>query len=340
MRTVLVTQSPSHPVRTDLFANELASRGTYEVTRLDLPAGQEAKVDEGRIVDALDGCQAWYKRAGSAPRTILEAAPDLQLVALYGSGFDSVDIPAATENGVAVTHSPTAPGPAVVEHVFLLVFTLLRNLPAVLDRTDAGVWERTPGKELGRSVIGVVGLGTTGFGVARRAGRCFDADVLGYDPYVTGDRQSPIYPRYSRETVTDAGVELVGLHPLFDRSDIVVVTVPLTDETRRMIGDEELALLGDGYLVNTARGGIVDEPALVDAVEGDRIGGVALDVLQAEPPPSDHPLFDNESVIITPHIASVTEGFFERSPRLAAEKIDTFFRGRTPDGLLNPEITE
>lgn len=344
MARVLATYSDSHPIRLDILQEEL---GNTSLTELELPAGG-LKVGEDKIINAVrknepDGI---YMRPGHITQDVLDSAPNLKVIALSGSGYDHVDLTAATEDGVVVTHSPGAPGPAVMEHTFGFIFSLLRNLPDLYKQMDKGKWmdarEDVGQKltELSSCTLGVIGLGTIGLDVAQGATRQFDSEVIGYDPYVTGQLESPVWPRVDRETIEEQGIELVELKELCERSDIVTIHVPLTEETRNLISEEELKELEGGYLINTSRGGVIDEDDLAKAVQRDQLAGVALDVLENEPPSPNNPLFDKSNVFITPHIAGVTDAFLERSASLGATKILSVLNEEEPNTVLNPRVFE
>jgi D-3-phosphoglycerate dehydrogenase len=338
MADVLVCDNESHPMSVEEFDASLAG---YGVDHVELPSGSlDVTIDTGRY--DLSGYRALYIRVGEVTADVLDAAPDLELVATVGSGYDHVDVDAATERGVVVTHTPEAPAPGVVEHTFGLIVSLLHELPELFSATAAGEWSRARRSvaELHGRTVGVVGLGTVGARVAFAASRTFDADVLGYDPYVTGEAESEVYPRVDREEVEAAGVELVGRDALFRRADLVTLHVPLTERTRGSVGRAELSAIEDGYLVNTSRGAVVDEPALIEAVEDGALAGVALDVMATEPPDPDNPLLGAENVYVTPHVAGGTEGFSERSARRNAERIRETLEGGRPDGLLNPGVLD
>lgn len=340
MPSVLITRSRARPVREDVLRETLPADwriGVHEVGEAGIEHGSTAA-----LAAAADGHDALVLRPGSATRELFEGAPSLRALAVYGSGYDRVDLEAATEHGVVVTHSPGAPGPAVVEYTTAAMTLLLRDLLGIHERTTAGEWDaaRDMGRELGRTTVGIVGLGTIGLEVARRAG-AVGAEILGYDPYVAGERtDSEIYPRTDRATVEDAGVELVGLAELCERAEVLSLHAPLTADTRGMIGAEELAAMEGGHLINVARGGVVDEAALAAAIEDGRLAGVVLDVLSAEPPEPDDPLLTAPDVLVTPHVAGVTDGYLERGARLAGEKIETILAGGRPETVVNPAVFE
>ena len=340
MPDVLITRSETHPVEVDRVRRELEG---YAVETVSLPPGGLHVGSEDDLIDALSDHRALLLRPGRATRRLFEEAPDLSIVAIHGSGYDHVDVGAATEHGVVVTHSPEAPAPAVVEHTFGTIFTLLRDFPGLYEATNRGEWDdaRRNMPELGRRTLGVVGLGTIGFDVARTAATAFGATVLGYDPYVTGDRSSPIFPRHDPDEIEAAGIEVVpDLDAFLDAADVVTLHPPLTDETAGLIGAAELDRLAGGYLVNMARGGIVDEAALLGAVEAGTLAGVATDVLEHEPPDPTDPILTSPRVLVTPHIAGVSDGYFDRAARVASAKIRTRLEGGRPEFALNPEVLE
>ena len=338
MYSVLATTSRSRPTRADLVADALPDGWCFETHEL-----REAGIERGStdaLARAATGHDALILRPGVADRELFERAPSLRALAVYGSGYTRVDLEAATDHGVVVTHSPGAPGPAVVGYTLSVMTLLLRDLLGIHARTTAGEWDAATGmgRELGRSTVGVLGLGTVGFDVARRAAD-LGATVLGHDPYVAGERSdSALYPRVDRETVEAAGVELVGFDALFERAELLSLHAPLTEDTRNAVGSDQLSALSDGYLINVARGGIVDEEALLRAVESGTLGGVALDVMREEPPAADDPLLTAPDVLVTPHVAGVTEGYLERGARLAAEKVETVLTGGRPDATVNPSV--
>jgi D-3-phosphoglycerate dehydrogenase len=316
----------------------------FDIRELEVEAGGIRKRVDDELIEALDGCEALLLRPGMVNRTVLERTPDLRVVALTGSGYDNVDVGAATEHGVAVIHTPENPGPSVAEHTIGMSIYLLRGYPEKVQQIRQGNWdevrERVTG--LGQSTVGVAGLGTIGFEVARLASQEFGSDVVGYDPYVTGEETSSMYPRWSREEVEDIDVDIVDdFLELCRRSDIVTLHVPLTSDTRGLVGTTELDAISDGILINTSRGGVVDEGALVDALEsGTFTGKAALDVLVDEPPEPDDPLLGFDSVYITPHVAGVTDRPQKKSIGRTAEKIRTALDGRLPDTVVNPEAFE
>lgn len=332
---VVVSHSDSHPVAVDRFRDSLPG---HEVDAVELPPGRATASGEP-LRDAVADAAALFCRPGQVDAALLDAAPDLRVVAAHGSGTDHVDVDAATARGVVVTHNPEAVAPGVVEYVAGASVALLRDWPAVPNRTAAGGWDKrgAAGGEVGDRTVGVLGLGEIGFRVARLLRDGFGATVLGSDPAVAGDRDHPVYPRHDRAEVEAAGVELVSRAALFERADLVTLHVPLTAETRGLVGADELAALA-GYLINTARGPVVDEDALLAALEAGTVRGAALDVRAEEPPPADDPLAGHPRTFVTPHVAGPTESYLRRAAERGAEKVRAALAGERPNYVVNPGV--
>jgi D-3-phosphoglycerate dehydrogenase len=237
---------------------------------------------------------------------LMAAAPQLVLVARAGIGVDNIDVDAATRRGVAVVNAPGANTVSAAEQTFALLLALLRRVTLAVQSMRSGGWDRKRfiGTELDGKTLSAFGLGRIGQRVARIA-RAFGMEVLACDPYV------------SRELAAELGVSLTTLEDALQRADVVSLHMPLTEDTRRMINAERLALMKPtAVLVNTARGGLVDEEALVQAVESGRVAGAALDVFDKEPLPADSPLRSSDKIVITPHLAASTA---EAQERVATE---------------------
>jgi D-3-phosphoglycerate dehydrogenase len=224
---------------------------------------------------------------------LFDALPDLRVVGKPGSGIDNVDVAAATERGVTVTHTPGMNADSVGEFVVGTLVSLLRTVGPSEAHLRAGGW-RSPdwwGRELRGETVGLLGLGATGTATAERL-RPFGPDLVAHDPYVDEARADAL------------GVELVDRGTLFDRASVLSVHTRLTDETRGLVDADALARLGeDGVLVNTARAAVVDRDALHDALREGRLAGAVLDVFHEEPPSPDDPVFGFENVLATPHLA-------------------------------------
>ena len=246
------------------------------------------------------------------PAAVFEAAPLLRVVARYGVGVDRVDLAAAARHGVTVTVTPGANANAVAELTLALLFALARPLAAGRDGVRAGEWPALPGCELRGRTLGLLGLGRIGRLVAEK-GRALGMLVLAHDPYAR-----------------DGGrAELVSLETLVAASDFLSLHLPLTDETRGVVGCGLLARMKPGAaLVNTARGGLVDEAALVWALEEGPLRAAALDVLEEEPPPPGHPLLGRDDVLVTPHMGPHTAEATTAMGRIALDELLAVLSGR------------
>ena len=226
---------------------------------------------------------------------LIEAGPRLVVIGRAGVGVDNVDLDAATRAGVTVVNAPTGNTIAAAEHTLALLLGLARRVAAADASVRRGKWQRAPfeGVEVRGKTLGLIGLGKIGLAIADRA-RGLEMTVVGHDPYVTAEQASL------------HGVELVDLDVLLARSDFVSVHVPLTHATKHLIGRATIAKMKPGaFVLNTARGGIVDEAALADALLSGQVGGAAIDVFETEPP-KDSPLLSAPNTILTPHLGAST----------------------------------
>jgi D-3-phosphoglycerate dehydrogenase len=284
------------------------------------------------LLDAVADANALIVRSGTeVTREVFEAAPDLIIVGRAGIGVDNIDIEAATDNGVIVANAPEGNVRAAAEHTVAMAFATARSIPQAHIRLSDGEWAKGDflGTEVNDKTLGVVGFGRVGQEVAKRLGNV-GMDIVAFDPYISEDRAAQL------------GAELVdSLEDCLDRADFLSIHTPLTDETENMISDEQLARLEDGYVVNCARGGIVDEPALAAAVEDGTLRGAAVDVFAEEPVSPDNPLLAVDDVIVTPHLGASTEAAQENVATSTAEQIVAAFEGEPVANALNaPSVDE
>jgi len=242
------------------------------------------------------------------PRDLLARLPDLQLLVTTGMKNASIDVPAAGELGITVCGTPLAGG-STVELTWALIMAVTRDIPGEDSRTRAGRWQQYLPVDLAGSTLGVVGLGRLGRRVSAIA-NAFGMKVLAWSRHLTA------------AAAADHGAEYAGLQELFERSDIVTVHVPLSDSSRGLVGAGELRLLGpDGFLVNTSRGPVVDQAALVDALRAGTIAGAALDVFDVEPLPADHPLCHTPRTVLSPHVGFVSKNNYQLAYGGAVEDV-------------------
>jgi D-3-phosphoglycerate dehydrogenase len=255
---------------------------------------------------------------------VLEAGRNLKVVARAGIGLDNVDVAAATRLGVLVVNAPQSNVISAAEHTVALVLAQARNIPQAHVRLREGHWDRSrfQGTELYGKTLGIVGLGRVGALVAQRL-NAFGMHLLAYDPYVSRDRAAQM------------GVELASLSEVLARADVVTIHLPKTAETTGLIGERELAAMKPGArLVNTARGGIVDELALAKAVESGHLAGAALDVF-VEEPTTQSPLFDVDGVVVTPHLGASTAEAQDKAGLAIAEQLILALSGQFVPNAVN-----
>ncbi|HEY8449260.1 MAG TPA: phosphoglycerate dehydrogenase [Bacillota bacterium] len=284
------------------------------------------------LEEAVRDADALITRSNTnVTRELLAAAPRLRVVGRAGVGIDNIDLEAATERGIVVINVAGGNSVAVAEHVFGLLLGLCRHILAADRSVREGRWERSRfvGDELRGKTIGIVGLGRVGGEVAVRAS-AFGMRVIAYDPYIPLSRFQSL------------GAERIGtLEDLLAAADIVTLHTPLTDETRGMIDREALRRMKRGaYLINAARGSIVDEAALVEALESGHLAGAAIDVF-AQEPPGDHPFYRLPNVVLTPHLGGSTREALDYNTRTIAEQVAQALRGQPVRGAVNlPQISD
>lgn len=260
---------------------------------------------------------------------LIDRAPNLRAIAKPGSGIDNIDVEAATDAGVVVLHTPGMNAVAVSEFTVGAILAHYREIPAAEDHLETGGWRSQAwwGTELRGKTVGLVGLGATGFETAKRIAP-FCEEILVHDPYVDDERIDAVGgSRRSKEA-------------LVAESDVVSLHVRLTPDTRGLIGEAELDAMGeDALLVNTARGAVVEEEPLIDAVESGSIGGAVLDVFHEEPPDPDHPLVGHPDVLATPHLAGATVETRTRMLNVTARNLVAVLDGEPVDQeyVANPE---
>ncbi|HUH03626.1 MAG TPA: phosphoglycerate dehydrogenase [Kofleriaceae bacterium] len=242
---------------------------------------------------------------------IIEAASQLEIIGRAGIGVDNIDIPAASRRGILVENAPSGNSVTTAEHAICLLLSLARHIPQATASMKASKWEKNKfeGSEIFGKTLGVIGLGNIGRIAADRA-QGLHMKVIGHDPFI------------GKEAAERLGVELVSVDELLERSDFITIHTPLTDTTRGLLDARALARTKKGVLiVNAARGGIIDEGALVEALNSGHVGGAALDVFVKEPPPADHPLIGHPKVICTPHLGASTD---EAQQKVAVEVAEQF----------------
>ena len=263
------------------------------------------------LILGLDDCDA----------DVIARADRLRVISRYGSGVDKVDIEAATARGIVVTNTPGVNRIAVAELTIGLMFCLARRIPQVVSNARAGVWTRAQGWELYEKTLGLIGLGAIGREVASRAA-ALGMHVIAHDPYAAGG--------------PDRSADLVDLETVLRESHVISLHCATTPETTNMINAERLAQMRDGaYVVNTARGELVDEKALYDALVSGKLAGAASDVFWNEPP-EDSPLLTLDNFLPTLHMAGTTQESVQRMAMLAAQNVVDVLHGELSGYAVNP----
>src|SRR4051794_9212845 len=279
------------------------------------------------IIGGYDGLAV--RSATKVTADVLDAAANLKVIGRAGIGVDNVDIPAATARGIVVMNTPFGNSITTAEHAVAMMFALARDLPAADASTQAGKWEknRFMGVELTNKMLGLIGAGNIGSIVADRA-RGLRMKVIAYDPFLTPER------------AIDLGVEKVALDELLARADFITLHTPLTNQTRNILSRENLARTRPGVrIVNCARGGLIDEAALKDALASGHVAGAALDVFVEEPAKAN-PLFGTPGLIATPHLgASTTEAQVNVAIQVAEQMSEFLTRGGVTNALNMPSLS-
>jgi D-3-phosphoglycerate dehydrogenase len=288
------------------------------------PYGRPLKAAEVReLLDDVDGYIAGLDEVDASA---LEAADRLRIIARYGVGIDRVDVDAATAKGIMVTNTPGANSAAVAELTIAFILSLARHIIRANEAVRRGGWPVLDGVGIRGKTIGLIGFGSVGREVARRL-KSFDCRLLAFDPYV------------ETQVADEYGASLVSLETLASEADFVSLHAPATEATVGMINEGFLLLMKKGaFLINTARGDLVDEQALIAALESGRLQGAALDCFSREPPDRNGRLFQLPSVVVTPHTAAHTDDAMNQMGWIALGCCLAALRGETPDHIVNPEV--
>ncbi len=312
-----------------LVSDSLSQRGIDILKK----AGLHVDVKTGMPPEELKACIGEYhgliiRSATKVTADIVDAAASLRVVGRAGSGLDNVDKTAATKKGIVVMNTPGGNTVTTAEHTIALLFALARQIPQATASMKAGKWDkkRFMGVELYNKTIGIVGIGNIGKQVAKRA-LALGMNVIGYDPYL------------SEENAKEMGIEKVELPALFKHSDFITVHTPITADTKNLICNRTIKEMKDGVrIINCARGGIVDEADLYDALKGGKVAGAALDVFEKEPP-GDNPLLTLDNVICTPHLGAATEEAQENvAVAISEQVVDYLVNGVIRNAVNFPSV--
>ncbi len=297
-----------------LVADKIAQEGIDMLSQY-AQVDVKLKQKEEQIIPIIKDYEAMIVRSQTRVTAgIIEAGPKLQVIGRAGVGVDNIDIDAATRRGIIVVNAPTGNTISAAEHTIALMLALARNIPQANKSLKSCLWRRSDfmGTEVKGKTLGIIGLGNVGSEVAVRA-HGFDMKVMGHDPFISTERAANLQ------------VELVPLEQLFKDSDFITLHIPLTESTKGFIGVKEIAMMKPAArIINTARGGLIDEEALVKAIDEKKIAGAAIDVFAKEPC-TESILFKNDNIIVTPHLgASTTEAQTLAATEIVKQIIDVF----------------
>ncbi len=294
---------------------------------VDVKVGM-SKEELKEVISEYDGIV--IRSATKLTRDILEHASNLKAIGRAGIGVDNVDIPFATEKGIVVMNTPQGNTITTAEHTISMMMALSRNIPQATASLKSGKWEKSKfmGTELFNKTLGIVGLGNIGTIVANRA-LGLKMKVIGYDPYI------------NEENAAKKGVKLVSLDTLFRESDYITIHTPLTKTTKNLVNKETFEIMKDNVrIICCARGGIVNEDDLAEAIENGKVAGAAFDVYAQEPPDFNHPLFKSDKFICTPHLgASTKEAQYNVAVAVAEQMVDFLNFGIIKNALNVPSVS-
>ena len=305
--------------------------GTYEKFQEILPADIEVlKIDTPEKYAALTRADAMILRIFRAEKADIERIEGLKMISRWGVGYDSVDVETASAKGIMVTNTPGSNAYAVAEHTVMLMLAICHHLVEHYQFTSKGEWSNKTFLETTRTLndaqVGLIGGGNIGRQVAKRV-QSFGAKVQYYDPY-----------RLSSEMEQQFNMKFVELDELLRTSDFISIHAPLTDENYHMLGEEAFAKMKPGVIVvNTARGGLIDEKALLEAVEAGKVAGAGLDVLENMPLTADEPLIGRGNIIITPHVGGTSNDIASATIPMLADTIMDLYKGDKVRFVVNAD---
>lgn len=278
---------------------------------------------EEELLAIIDDYEAIVVGTEPMTKRVIEKGKKLKIIAKNGVGYDNIDVNAASENGIFVTIAPGVNQNSVAEGAIALMLALSKNITLGNATIRKGLWKRTIGRDLYHKKLGLVGLGRIGQRVALLA-KAFGMEIYAYDPFIDHD------------FCQVNGIEIMEMDQLLMTCDYVSLHLPLNDQTRNFIDAKKLSLMkSDSFLINTARGGLVDESALYQALKEKRISGAAIDVYSQEPPPADFKLFELDNVVLTPHNAGYSEEIIIQTGFLVVESLITALNNEIPPNSLN-----
>jgi len=314
-----------------LVCDKLSDKGKAVFDQESIPYDEKVGLSPEQLAGEVGGYDAFVIRSGATiTREVIEAADSLKAIGRAGVGVDNVDLEAASEKGVLVMNTPGGNTISTAEHTFSMLLAMSRNIPQAHSSLSSGRWEKSrfKGVEVYGKTLGLIGMGRIGTEVCKRA-LAFNMNVLAYDPFLTPER------------ARELNVEQVELERIFRESDYITVHTPLNEKTRGLLNKKAFDMMKTGVRVlNCARGGIIDEDDLYDAVKQGKVAGAALDVF-VEEPVKEHKIFELEQVVVTPHLGASTEEAQENVAIQVAKQICDYLKNGTIINAVNvPSIDE
>jgi D-3-phosphoglycerate dehydrogenase len=314
-----------------LISDSLSEEGIQILEDAGLEVVYKPGVPYEELLEIIPEFDGLIIRSGTkVTREVIEKAKNLKVIGRAGTGLDNVDLQAANEKGIVVMNVPGGNTLSAAEHTIGLLFALARKIPQAVASLKSGKWEKKKfmGVELNNKTLGIIGLGRIGSIVADRA-LGFKMRVIAYDPFVTP------------EAAEKKGIELVSLEELYKRSDFITIHTPLTKDTYHLIDEKAFSMMKDGvYIINCARGGIIDEEALYKALTSGKVAGAALDVFEKEPVDPEHPLLSLDNFIGTPHLgASTVEAQKTVAVEIAKQVVDYLIKGVIRNAVNVPSLS-
>lgn len=312
-----------------LVSDNISSKGVEILRNAGLVVDVKTGLKPDELKSIIGDYQALVVRSATkATQDIIEAAKNLKVIGRAGSGLDNVDKAAASKRGIVVMNTPGGNTITTAEHTIAMMFAVARKIPHASASMAKGAWEKKKfmGAELFNKTLGIIGLGNIGGEVARRA-QCLGMQVIAFDPFL------------SEEKANEMGIGKIEVSELIKRADFITIHTPLTNETRNLIRAETIKTMKDGvYIINCARGGIINEKDLYDALESGKVAGAALDVFEQEPP-VNNPLVGHDRVVCTPHLGASTQEAQENVAIAVAEQIaDYLVHGTIRNAVNFPSI--
>jgi D-3-phosphoglycerate dehydrogenase len=317
-----ITYNDAFPVDDGVVRKSLGSLA--DVRMIEMPTGDLTESEEAVAAEQLKDVVAVLLRPGALSRALLTHCPSLRMIAVHGAGYDKVDLPTAAERGITVTNAPGANATGVAELAIAVAIALIREFIPVSEATKGGMWNeaRRQGTELAGKTLGILGVGHVGGRVASRA-LAFEMKVVAYDP------------AYTPAQLAARGIEWRAFDEVIESADILTLHVPLDDKTFHLLDERAVSRMKRGaYLLNLARGPVIDEKAVERALREGRLAGAAFDVREQEPHTEVDSLMTMPNVIVTPHIGGSTDESLARIAQVCADEIGRFLRGEPPVNVV------